>query len=249
MARHRHLPNAPITEAVFDIRVKPKSGFVALTFDAHRGLLPDAYTKSELIHSASINLQVEAGKPPTAQFADQSLEGYRYTAVDGLLIAQFRVDGFTLSRLAPYTNWDEIIEEAEELWAIYRGICEPEEVTRIATRFINRIPLPPDRVKDFSPFLTAPVPIPPNVPVQLNDFLTRIVVTEPTTRVTANLIQAIQGAQAQDVLSVILDIDVYEIGAFSTDPTVLFQRFDALRAFKNTLFFGSLTEEAVDLFK
>jgi uncharacterized protein (TIGR04255 family) len=48
---------------------------------------------------------------------------------------------------------------------------------------------------------------------------------------------------------VILDIDAFEMGAFAPQADVLLPRFAALRQFKNEIFFSSLTEEAVALFK
>ena len=74
-------------------------------------------------------------------------------------------------------------------------------------------------------------------------------VREPASPIDAHIVQAIQPAPSEEVISVILDIDVFETGAFTPSGEVILPRFAALREVKNRLFFASLTEQAVALFE
>src|SRR4029077_18354423 len=113
------------------------------------------------------------GKPPEQHVKDVGKIGYRFSAADGRQLVQFRLDGFTFSRLAPYTQWETVFEEASRLWRVYETAAPLEEVSRIAVRYINLLPLPASKVQDFSPFLTAPPPVPKDLNVLLRHFLSR----------------------------------------------------------------------------
>jgi uncharacterized protein (TIGR04255 family) len=179
---------------------------------------------------------------------DLGKQGFRCISEDGKQIVQFRTDGFTFSRLAPYTRWEDVFAEAMVLWANYNAVVQVEEAARLAVRYINRLPLPTDRVGDFSPFLTAPPPVPKDLPVFLTNFLTRVVLHPPETSITANVIQALQQSAGEAAVPVILDIDVFETGVFEPTRSALEPRFAVLREVKNQIFFASVTEEAVCLF-
>src|SRR5436190_423409 len=249
MARPRHLSRAPIVEAVVDVRAKTRAGFKPDTLlEVHGQLLP-AYQHKEEMNHLEFGFFQAAGKPPEQHVKDLGNLGYRFITSDRLQIVQFRTDGFSFSRLAPYTRWEELFEEASRLWAIYEKAAPLEEATRLAVRYINRLPLPANKVQDFSPFLTAPPPVPKELNVLLSHFLTRVTVREPASPIDAHIVQAIQPAPSEEVISVILDIDVFETGAFAPNGEVILPRFAALRDVKNRLFFASLTEQAVALFE
>jgi uncharacterized protein (TIGR04255 family) len=87
------------------------------------------------------------GRPPVVQ--DLGFQGYFWKTSDEKTIVQFRVDGFTFNRLRPYTSWTELFPQALDLWHLYSRVSRPEVITRLAVRYINRIPLPAG-VTDFS---------------------------------------------------------------------------------------------------
>jgi uncharacterized protein (TIGR04255 family) len=54
--------------------------------------------------------------PTVATRAEQRQLGYAFTSQAGVEIVQVRIDGFTFSRLHPYTSWDSFSAEARQLW-------------------------------------------------------------------------------------------------------------------------------------
>jgi uncharacterized protein (TIGR04255 family) len=103
-------------------------------------------------------------------------------------------------------------------------------------------------VKDFSPFLSAPPPFPKGLAAALNGFLTVIQVKETDSDIGATVAQTIQpGAAEPEKVSVILDIDVFEVGNIEPDADRLLGRFEALREVKNRYFFASITEQTASL--
>src|SRR5438445_7655322 len=159
MAQIRHLNQAPIVEAVVDIRVKTRADFAFETVaSVHEQLLPD-YKRKEEMSVTEFYLDQALGKVIEQRRQDLGKQGFRFITADGIQIVQFRRDGFTFSRLAPYTRWEEVFDEASRLWKIYTGTVPCEEVARVAVRYINRLLLPAVQRK-LSEFLTALPPVP-----------------------------------------------------------------------------------------
>lgn len=248
MATPRHLSRAPITEAVIDLRCRVDSAF---DVNAFRGLESAiGYPTAKPIQLFEFHMKQEVGKEPENKQVNHGLIGWRFTSTDGKQVAQFRKDGFTFSRLAPYTHWDEVFAEASRLYQLYMECACPEEVTRPAVRYINRMPLPEAEVADFSPFLTAPPACPADRQVVLNGFLTQVQVQDPLTGISATITQTIQsGGESPGFVPVILDLDVYEARSFPPDSKTILARFDALRETKNRYFFSSITEKTASLFE
>ena len=101
---------------------------------------------------------------------------------------QFRRDGFSCSRLAPYTAWEDVSEKTVGFWKLYLEAAEPIEVTRLAVRTINRIALL-EGVFELGSYLTAPPAIPPGLPNRLLSFLSQNMVQDEETGIMANVIK------------------------------------------------------------
>lgn len=248
MLRVRHLRNAPITEAIIDFRVKARASFRAEEFAALKPRLADRFPKPDERQGVEATFRIVAGRgqPPTIQ--DLGLQGYFFKTSDEKSIAQFRTDGFTFNRLRPYTSWEEIFPLAMELWELYRDVANPEAVTRLAVRYINHIPLPPT-LSDFAQYLRAAPVIPPELPQHVSRFLTRVTIHDPTQKLAAHVAQALETNTATRTITVILDIDAYkEVDSDPTDAAIE-ATFEGLRAFKNQIFFSSLTDEALRMFE
>lgn len=251
MAEPRYLAKAPITEAVIDFRVRTPTDLPVEALKVVGESLVGEYEKPENMQLMEFGFAIQGGKPGKSHQVDHGLTGFRSKSTDGTRFVQCRKDGFTFSRLPPYEGWDTTFEEASRLYRIYAAAAKIEEVTRIGVRYINRLLLPADQVGDFSPFLVAPPPFPSQVPALITNFLTQLQVKQPDSPIQATVNQTIyQGAGiAPGSVPVILDIDVFEVANFSTDPDEVLLRFAALRNFKNQLFFASITEEAATLFE
>ncbi len=244
----RHLSNAPIREALIDLRVALPDEVASEDLEAAYSHIRNQYPVQKPIHHGrfGIHFDFKAETHKTIQ-AEQSSLGYRFESEDGKQIVQFRTNGFTFSRLAPYTSWEDVRGEAESLWKVYCDAAVPMRVTRIAARFINeiRIPLP---FKDFGEYLTAPPRIPEQLPQALSSYLLRIVLPEPKIGAFAIITQALEEVKP-DHAPVILDIDTFINQTPDDDDATIWRRLEDLRNFKNNIFFESITEKALELFK
>ena len=248
MTEPRHLEHAPITEALIDFRVKAWAGFRVEEFANLRVRLADRFPKVEERRDlkATFGIVQGEGQPPVME--DLGLQGYFFKSPDERTIAQFRVDGFTFNRLPPYTRWEELFPQAMELWDFYVSISKPEVITRLAVRYINRIVLPPGPV-NFETYLRAAPVIPPELPQYVSSFLTRVTIHDPTTGNAAHVAQALEANASGQQLAVILDIDAYREQEFAIDDPAIWETYSQLRAFKNRIFFNSVTDAVLREFE
>jgi uncharacterized protein (TIGR04255 family) len=196
------------------------------------------------MYSIEARFGIEGGRPVGMQV--QAALGWVYRA-DGA-IAQFRVDGFTFSKLEPYTTWEDVFGEADRLWRIYVQTAQPLEISRLAVRFINRLRLPgPAELRQY---LEAPPVLPPPIPHAVREFLTRIVVQGGNDNdASAVLIQALEASLDPATVPLLLDIDAFrEVSLPPGDPSVT-GIFEQLRRLKNDIFFASVTERTVEMFE
>src|SRR5262245_61532661 len=99
----RRYTKAPITEAIIEIRVRQAPGIAI-------GDLSRCYAEEEARYPVRKELKVgvghfEVGPRLSASAAAQQV-GFVHTSQDQKYVFQARLDGFAVSRLAPYESWE-----------------------------------------------------------------------------------------------------------------------------------------------
>lgn len=249
MAVERHLANAPITEAVVDFRVKLPKDFSVKQFAVLEKRLHTHYPIMERAWEHQVELSKLKSQPQfTAETRDRLLRGFFFRAEDRLNVAQFRRDGFSFSRLKPYTSWQEVFPEALKLWKVYAEIARPELITRVAVRYINHLKLQL-QLKELSHYLTATPAVPEDAPQTVSGFLTRVVVSDLEQGISVNITQSLEKSIESGSGTVILDIDVYKVADLAVDDKRLNSTFEKLHTVKNATFFSSITEATARLYE
>jgi len=245
MIEKRHLPHAPIKEALIDIQVAFPEKVTVEALNSRYADIADQYPKHETLQRGEFGVRNEDGQPTTVTIG-HAVAGYRFSSEDGGRVAQFRVDGFTFSRLEPYDTWEEMKEEAARLWNVYFSTVSPDPITRVGTRYINVLKLPLNT--ELKEYLTAPPSIPAGLNQELSNFFTRIDIHDPATGARGFLTQALEGVHG-DYAPIVLDIDVFVAKQFDPREDEFWQCLEQLKDFKNTVFFESITEQVVELFQ
>lgn len=246
MAEPQPLLRPPITEALVDLRATP-TRFLPSDRAAFGDAVRDGYPRSRDQRTIQAKLHFEKGKSPVATAAEIGLEGFQFLSEDERSVVQFRSNGFTFNRLSPYVGGDRLIAEALRLWATYVQIAVPTGVSRVALRFINNLTLPPERER-IGEFLESPPTPPQGAGALLQGFLNRVQSHDLQTGLT--VIRTLASARARpgaEGLGVIIDIDAFRSADMSVDEVSLRPVLEALRTLKNRVFFGSITNRAVEL--
>ena len=66
--------------------------------------------------------------------------------------------GFTFSKLRPYSDWENVLAEAQRLWTHYTTVAPIEFAHRLAVRYINNFSIPAGR--GIQEYITDPPVVP-----------------------------------------------------------------------------------------
>lgn len=246
MIEHKTFPNAPITEALLDVRARLPVQTTLADLAAFQDHIRDRFpeTKERKFFRADFKL----GPEPSALVSASGSDGYFFECSKEKKIVQARLDGFTFNKLKPYENWESFRSEARELWTLYFKIANPTKVTRIALRYINRIevPLPMKNFKEY--FLTSPE-VAPELPQGVAHFFMRLVIPNDDIGAVAVITQTMEEPTADGKLPLILDIDVWQKTEYEGENAKMWDEFEKLRIFKNDVFFNTTTDKAKELFE
>jgi uncharacterized protein (TIGR04255 family) len=239
-----HYENAPISEALVDIRVELPSSVTLETLELIHHHVKNKYPRME--KRIYVQGQFFAGNEVGAA-AKQTIMGYAFTSNDGKQVFQARLDGFTFSRLRPYGTWLELRDESRRLWDIYRDVVTPSKTMRIAVRYVNQIdiPLPHIDYKDY--FRTTPE-VSPDLPQELSGFFMQLQFPQPAFDGTLILTQLAIPPPTPNTSSVVLDLDVFKQTLEPLSEGELWTLLGTLRDRKNDFFEGCITDKTRELF-
>jgi uncharacterized protein (TIGR04255 family) len=244
MTSDRLYRNPPITEAVIDIQVTPSDNLTVLE-QVHMG--EEAHYPVVEKLSAHTG-EVVFGPEQAAATASSQPLGYLYRDADRIQVVQARKNGYTFSRLAPYPHWGFFSMEARRLWDKYRTAMYPTTITRVAVRYINRIDIPLP-VKSFGDYLRTVPQLSPDLSEGLSGYFMQLVIPLTDIKCSGIINQTIIEPAKPDVVSVVLDIDIFRTIDLPDDEDQLWALLEELRYAKNKVFEACITDEARRLFK
>jgi len=251
-----HLARTPIVEAAIQIHCRVQVAWNEATI---RPLLVDRlpdYSNVQSLSAFRLHLDMQqsdstSGEDPSgfsaAHRAQTAWGGLRMSTPDGRWVAVFTAEWTVVSRLAPYDGWQSLSDEAMRLWVMFAEIANVSEIHRVATRYINRIDVPAETfdVADyFHGFGDAP-----------SGFVARGFLHQDTLRFPGypydiNRIRTIRAnPDTQTSHSLILDLDVASNEKTIADRSAILRKLSDFRCIKNKVFFSSVTDRTLDLFR
>src|SRR5665213_450104 len=195
----RHYPNAPIKEAIVDIRVEPGAEATLENLEKIGDLVKANYPHRE----KGVEGQISLGGNEIS--TSQKIVGHRFRSEDGTQIFQSRVNGFAFSRLAPYDSWESLRAETERLWKMYVDIVHPKKVVRIGVRCINQLDLPLP-FADFREYLRTTPDVSPDLPQGLSGFFMQLLIPQEDIEGMVVLNETMVPPSSPKVVSVVLDV-------------------------------------------
>jgi len=245
------LSKPPIREALIDIRVKVPSGFDIYHLNDLDDKIRDTFPTKQEQTPPQIKLEIKPGAESSQSLQSIATRpgGFRYFSQGKDKIFQARIDGFTLNKLPPYTTWEELRDEAKRLWLLYKEVASPEVITRVALRYINNLNLPAP-IRDFGDYLAVPPVMPEDLPQGLNGFLIRMNAHVPDFEGNAIITQALEPVPSERTrIPVILDIDVFKEKVSGINESEVWEILEALRHFKNKVFFAFITDKLKEIYR
>jgi uncharacterized protein (TIGR04255 family) len=252
MLTHCHLPNAPISEAIIDIRIKPIPDFNISEFKRVAPKIFNHFPESQKREKKQITFQWPPSDIKSINIEEPEALGYFFRNKERDKIAQFRIDGFSFNKIKAYTSWQEIFPEALSLWNLYIEILKPEVITRLATRYINQIRIPGETV-DFDKYFRLVPQIPSELPQLVPNFFSRVTILNEEKKIFTHITQTFEqySEKEEKGINYLLDIDSFYINTSKANLSnaSIEEIFSILRNEKNNVFFSLITEETLRLFK
>lgn len=246
MNLHTPILNAPVKEAIFEVQVELP--FVVTPEDLEKlcNEVKQDYPKKQSRKRFEGLIEMKKEGPSTSETIDLGVDGFISWSEDDTQVVQFRLDGYSFSRLKPYNRWEEHFPEVVKLWGLYSRAVFPIRIKRIAIRFINVIQVPREsELQDY--FINFPKL--PSDKSLLSNFFNRIEFSLSDKNITAVVTQALTSSNDPMSKPIILDIEAsQEINSQINENTVV-EVFQVLREVKNDIFKKSLTEKAGELFR
>jgi uncharacterized protein (TIGR04255 family) len=244
-----HLPQAPIVEAVIEIRTRAEApweeGPITQALKQRLADYPDLRGQ----HAGMLKVTMRGTSTPEQQFEDQGWRGLHFKSADERHVVQCNRDSFVFSRLAPYQSWEQFSREGLRLWQVYLEVARPSQAQRIGLRFINRIEMAPDEMRYEDYIQPAPEP-PKGMDLPFHHFVHHDVLAVPDHTYAINVIRTIQHpTDMNQGLAVILDIDAFTTVSMELTPGLLGKCLPEMRWLKNKVFFGSVTKKALETFQ
>jgi uncharacterized protein (TIGR04255 family) len=236
-------PNAPITEAVIDIRVVPREGLDVEEFRKLGSEFASGFKiqNDQFRLSGSITPGGPNQPPVTAKVGIQF--------VGDAKLFQTQIDGWTFNKLAPYRGWEEEFrDQARTLWRAYREVAQPQAITRVALRYVNRLDLPMP-MRDFQVYLRTYPELGPDLPQGLSHFLMQLQIPHEDIGAMLFLNMALVPSARPNVASVVLDLDLFRAADLPQTETDLWDCIEVLRIRKNKVFEACITEATRELFR
>lgn len=242
------LNNPPITEALIDFRVNLPEETTLERLAKYKDFVLKRFSKREERIEVEAGVEFRKGEFRYAPIKGK-VNGYIFRSQDGRKVFQSRLDGFTFSVLKPYESWEKLREETREIWTHYIEIARPINVSRIAVRYINRIEIPLP-VNDFKEYILTVPEIAQGLPQAMSESFFRLIIANEHIKAAAIITERVMpGSQDAKTVPVIFDIDVFRFEKLKPDDINLWKLLEDLRSFKNDIFFKSLTDKAMELFK
>jgi uncharacterized protein (TIGR04255 family) len=244
MKPQKHYSRAPINEAVIDLRVDLPPDVTLEALAAIRVGEETAYPRTGRRGHVQWKVSLAPEIEPTSTDPGR---GHVFSSEDTRQVFQARLDGFSFSRLTPYDRWDSFRDEARRLWARYRALARPEAVTRIAVRYINRLDLPLP-LSDLKDYLRTLPEVSPDLPQALSACFMQLQIPQDDLKSMLILNEAIIPPPRPEVVSVLLDIDLFRDVDVPSDEEALWALFEDLHVRKNDVFEASITDRTRELF-
>jgi uncharacterized protein (TIGR04255 family) len=239
----QHYTNAPITEAIIDLKVTLPVGTTLETIQALGDLVQEKFPVQEPCYRSSGELTYKPGESVHIE-ASMPQIGIWFRSADRLQTFQATLDGFTFNRLAPYESWKQLRADAQWCWNFYKQVCQPIFVTRAAMRYINQIQIPMQELVELKEYLRTVPEVSPLMPQNvLSGFFVQLQLPQQDLDCMLVINEALTSPTNPMFAIVILDFDLFRQQRWESDDEDIWHFLEKLRRRKNEVFEASITEK------
>lgn len=248
-----HYSRPPIAEAVIDVHASfetaPKLRDLEALCKTYKERLPLVNGINSFALKLAANFDIDAPGAAVQSNATTTQLGYRLSSANNDRVLQLRSQGMAYSHMPPYTDWDTFLAEMRALWHSYAASLKVVSVTRLAVRFINRIPIAMGT--DIDDYVQLGPRIPVDVSKDFVGYFMQLVLPVnqlgPEFRAIVNT--GVEPGTSPTDSALVLDIDVFCETVISAQGDQMWETLELLRAHKNRVFEASITDKLREMIK
>jgi uncharacterized protein (TIGR04255 family) len=241
---HAHYDNAPIVEAVLEATITKRT---PVSLDKLSEVICDNVRFPKRVELMTASGQMIVGPTVSASATSQRM-GYQFFSADSKYVIHSKLDGLAVSRLAPYTKWEDVFGEFRDHWQRYLELIEPDVLTQLAVRYINRFDLPGERIELHDYFRTYPE-VSEDIPYDVSGFLNQLQIPMPDINGHAMVTQARVPPPRENVISILVDIAISRNINEPAEDFDIAETMNILRNKKNAIFEACMKKQARDLIR
>ena len=239
-----HYTRAPIAEAVIDLIVSFDEVPSIEKVEQFARQLKSDFPQMQRINALRMAVGQSGEDGEIQSDTSSSAIGFRLTNAKGDRVLQVRLQGLSYSHLHPYTEWETFAAEMKPLWQLYVNAFAPTAVTRLAVRYINRIAIP--QGVDLDKYLNVTPRLLGELCPEVEGYFLQLVLQQRDLgeEWKAIINTGLEAAPAPDVMSVLLDVDLFCTKTITVDDDELvWAVLTQLRDRKNAIFEAAITDE------
>lgn len=239
-----HYTRAPIAEAVIDLIVSFDEVPSIEKVEQFARQLKSDFPQMQRINALRMAVGQSGEDGEIQSDTSSSAIGFRLTNAKGDRVLQVRLQGLSYSHLHPYTEWETFAAEMKPLWQLYVNAFAPTAVTRLAVRYINRIAIP--QGVDLDKYLNVTPRLLGELCPEVEGYFLQLVLQQRDLgeEWKAIINTGLEAAPAPDVMSVLLDVDLFCTKKITVDDDELvWAVLTQLRDRKNAIFEAAITDE------
>ncbi len=238
MAESYRVP--PVVECVIEIKFQDPIAFDAI--EKKRSRFERHYPRHDL------NVDIQAHISLEQNSITQSPSGIRFRSDDELQILMIQTSGFAAAQLAPYPGWEAFRKRFDRDYELHQEQFGRHSISRIGVRFINRIDIPASEVSIQDYLNIFPVAPPLGASLGLAFALETTRQLEDR-RYLTTLRTSTVASPVPQMLSFLLDIDLFREVELPQRHDHLMVLLDEMRDIKNYIFESSITPTTRKLFQ
>jgi uncharacterized protein (TIGR04255 family) len=225
-------PRAPVVEAILSFRFPPLDD-IEYALPTLKADFADVFP-----HVEAVELPRSSRRPEKA---------FRFKSADERHVLRLSRTSFSFHRLRPYSDWQDLAAGAQSAWSHVCKRYDPEFVSAVSLRYLNKILLPVG--KDMAEYITLCPSVPRSIDTGFSDYLLRLVLVDDVVPARAEITQ-VAGMGEDPPRTLTFDIDVItDAEEFLPESAQLWDQVGRLRDYKNRLFFSSITDACRELFR
>jgi uncharacterized protein (TIGR04255 family) len=241
------LTKAPIVLAILQIQFQLKEPIENHFFSKLSGFKDD-YPTVTSTNSAEVQFNPNDTKTPISLKGYRN-DGYNYASVDGLRKFSISNSVFTFQLSPPYESWKDFSNEAIRVWKKCGIENQVNSIIRQSIRYINAFEIIGETsILEPSEYFNSYLVVGDKYPDYTRYFFQYTIPLDSKNQMLSHVSTEIRET-TNNIFPIVFDIDVLSLNVIPYELTSMTGVFDKLRDYKNSIFFNSLKEKTISIFK